>query len=262
MTDTPAKPAKEEIQALFDAIEYGRLDEARKVIAARPDAVNWENDIGCSPLQWAALSMLNEGMQEFAMELIEKGANPNKFQPIPYGSPMILFVLGHTGGEDLALKLIEKGADLDWKSEPGSEKQIEELAERSSIIKFISGHSTTLLMSAAAAGAVRLATALLDKGADIHARDSRGQTALMYAAQSGKPDITELLISRGANIADENYEGKTMRQIAEDGLKKCSVPALEEAFRHVSEVVVPAMHAGSEKPINVSRKPIQFKRKP
>lgn len=263
MGDTPNHPDKDRVEAFFNAIEHVQLDKARQILAEHPEAVNWEIDKGFAPLHWASLGLLKEGMKEFAIELIEKGANPNKFQPIPYGAPMILFVLGHTHGEDLALKLMEKGADLEWKSEPGSEKRVMDLAEQyPGSLWFLSGHGTTLLMSAAASGAVRFADALLKKGADIHAKDSRGQTALMYAMQSGKPEIVEFLIKRGANIAECDGQGHSMRTIAEKGLYQCAVMPLEDAFRHVSEAVVPAMHAGSEKPITVSRKPIQFKGKP
>jgi ankyrin repeat protein len=248
------------VEAFFKAIEHGRLDEARKTIAEHPDAVNWEYDKGFAPLHWAIVSMLKEGMLEFALELIEKGANPNKRQPIPYGPPMLPYCLGWGHGEDIALKLVEHGADLSWKSEPGSEKHIEELAETFGNLKFISGYGTTLLMSAASSGAVRLASVLLDKGADIHARDSRGQTALMYAAQSGRPHITELLIERGANIADQNDAGESMRKIAEEGLYQCSVGALEEAFRNVSEAAVSAMHGGIDKPLTVLKNPLKLKR--
>lgn len=248
------------IKAFFDSIEHGRLDDARKTIAAHPDAVNWEYDKGFAPLHWALISMLKEGMFEFACELIEKGADTQKRQPIPFGPPMLPYCLGWTRGEDIALKLIEHGADLSWKSEPGSEKQIEELAEKFDSLKFISGHGVTLLMSAAGGGYVKLAQTLLERGADLHAKDSRGQTALMYAAQSGKPEIVEFLIACGANLQDCDNAGKEIRQIAAEGLYKCAVAPVQDAFNRVTEAVATSLTEGCTQPITVSRSPLKLKR--
>lgn len=249
----PDKPTQEQVKAFFDAIEHGRLDEARQTIAEHPDAVNWEYDKGFAPLHWALVSGLKEGMKEFTFELIEKGADPAKRQPIAYGPPMLPYCLGWTHGEEIALKLIEHGADLSWKSEPGSEKQVEELAERFDSLTFISGHGVTLLMSAAASGHVKLADALLEKGADLHAKDSRGQTAIMYAAQSGKPEIVEFLISRGANLQDHDNAGKEITQIAEEGLYKCAIAPVRDAFQRATDAVTTSLTEGCEKPITVSR---------
>jgi len=41
---------------------------------------------------------------------------------------------------------------------------------------------------------------LLDRGADVDARDSHGQTALMLAAHAGHREIVEVLIARRANL--------------------------------------------------------------
>jgi ankyrin repeat protein len=248
------------IEAFFNAIEHGRLDDARKTIATHPEAVNWEYANGFAPLHWALISGLKEGMLQFTLELIEKGADPNKRQPIPYGPPMLPYCLGWSNGEEIALKLIEHGADLSWKSEPGSEKELEKLAETFTSLTFLSGHGATLLMSAAGSGSVKLAEALLEKGADLHAKDSRGQTAIMYAAQSGKPDIVEFLISRGANLQDCDDAGKAITQIAEEGLYKCAVAPVRDAFTRATEAVTTSLIEGCERPIIVSRNPLKLKR--
>jgi ankyrin repeat protein len=41
---------------------------------------------------------------------------------------------------------------------------------------------------------------LLDRGADVDARDRHGQTALMLAAHAGRRDVVEALIAHGANL--------------------------------------------------------------
>ncbi|KAA0147614.1 hypothetical protein FNF27_06274 [Cafeteria roenbergensis] len=45
---------------------------------------------------------------------------------------------------------------------------------------------------------VAVATLLLDRGADIEAKDSGGQTALTIASLGGPSDVAKLLVERGA----------------------------------------------------------------
>ena len=54
--------------------------------------------------------------------------------------------------------------------------------------------------------AIPLITVLLDHGADIHARDGKGNTALMWARTRSAEDLVELLVSRGASPQDTTPE--------------------------------------------------------
>ena len=49
-------------------------------------------------------------------------------------------------------------------------------------------------------GDVEVVRDLLDRGADVNARDRYGQTALMLAAHGGHRAIVEALIAHGANL--------------------------------------------------------------
>ena len=49
-------------------------------------------------------------------------------------------------------------------------------------------------------GDVRCVRDLLDRGADVDARDRYGQTALMIAAHAGHREVVEALIAHGANL--------------------------------------------------------------
>src|SRR5208283_1772910 len=51
--------------------------------------------------------------------------------------------------------------------------------------------------------------ALLDKGADVNAKDSSGGTALMDACTNGHKEIVELLLARGANVNTKDIGGET-----------------------------------------------------
>ncbi len=50
---------------------------------------------------------------------------------------------------------------------------------------------------------------LIDHGADVNARDNRGNTALILASQSGSTDLFHLLVAEGADINAANMEGRT-----------------------------------------------------
>ena len=56
------------------------------------------------------------------------------------------------------------------------------------------------LIQAAKAGDTSAVQQLLDKGANIEARNKDGHTALMNAANQGKTEVVKLLLEKGAQI--------------------------------------------------------------
>jgi ankyrin repeat protein len=90
-----------------------------------------------------------------------------------------------------ALALIDKGADLNVKND------------------VLSGGSA--LWWAAYENFIDIVGPLLDKGADIEAKDgSVGETPLMVADDRGHLDVSRLLINRGANVNAKDNNGKTV----------------------------------------------------
>lgn len=59
---------------------------------------------------------------------------------------------------------------------------------------------------------------LLEKGVPIESLDNFGDTPLHVAAYKDRPEVFELLLSRGANIAAKNNEGLLPLQLAEKHL--------------------------------------------
>jgi ankyrin repeat protein len=69
------------------------------------------------------------------------------------------------------------------------------------------GMGMTALHIVAGQGTVDAARWLLDRGADIHARDREFEsTPLAWAARAGREDIARLLLSRGASAAHPDDE--------------------------------------------------------
>src|SRR5882672_1659802 len=64
------------------------------------------------------------------------------------------------------------------------------------------------LFAAALDGHEEAVLLLLDRGADINGKMTRGQSALIAAAYEGHTDIVKLLLSRGANV-NADWEGCT-----------------------------------------------------
>jgi ankyrin repeat protein len=63
-------------------------------------------------------------------------------------------------------------------------------------------------------GAVEIAAALLDCGADIEARDSMGETPLRRAVNCNKTEVAALLVARGADVHSRGSKRLTARQAA------------------------------------------------
>ncbi|MGB8846112.1 MAG: ankyrin repeat domain-containing protein, partial [Terracidiphilus sp.] len=56
---------------------------------------------------------------------------------------------------------------------------------------------------------VESVTVLLEKGANIEARDNKGKTSLMWAAIRGRTAIVNVLLAKGASIDAKSNNGGT-----------------------------------------------------
>ena len=76
----------------------------------------------------------------------------------------------------------------------------------------------TPLMLAAFRGDAAAVLNLLERGADVNARDRDGDTALMFAAFRGHGLVVALLLQYGANVYARARNGWTAKKAAQSGL--------------------------------------------
>ena len=72
------------------------------------------------------------------------------------------------------------------------------------------------LHSAAAGAGARVVAALLERGAEVNARQQGGFVPLHAAAQNGDSDVARLLLDRGADASLATDVGKTARDLAHE----------------------------------------------
>jgi ankyrin repeat protein len=87
----------------------------------------------------------------------------------------------------------------------------------------------TPLMLAAFRGDTAAVINLLERGADVNARDGDGDTALMFAAYKGHGLVVALLLQYGANVYARARNGWTARKAAQSGLHKQIADMLQRA---------------------------------
>lgn len=108
------------------------------------------------------------------------------------GSSLIL-ALAHTGRELPIQLLLQKGANLEARTE---------------------FYGQTSLMLAAQAGHYTVVRLLLKEGANPNARDARQWTALVVAAASGHEAVVRLLVEKGADLKQRCDNGETAKEHA------------------------------------------------
>jgi len=147
------------------------------------------------------------GSVEIVELLLSLGAGPNA---VDQAGHTPLYAVGNEGGVpgggDVVRALAKAGANLD--AQDGVK------------------HCTALHM-AARRGNVGVAEALLDCGADMEARDSKGETPLRRAVNCGKTAVAAVLLARGADIRSKGSSGLTPIEAA----RTAPMKALFQSYR-------------------------------
>jgi ankyrin repeat protein len=83
------------------------------------------------------------------------------------------------------------------------------------------------LLAACDGGHIEVVKLLVDKGANLNAKDQNGQTPLMKTAASGQLDIVKILVERGADLTLTDERGDTALSMASKGLRSKVVDLLK-----------------------------------
>jgi len=155
-------------------IRQGMSARVREILAGKPSLAH-ERNAGHTLLHTAS-AMADLATVELLLRL---GADPN----------------GADGGAHTPLYSLANECQV-----PGAASVVHELVRAGAEVNAAAGvkHCTPLHM-AARRGNVEVAEALLECGADVEARDSRGDTPLRRAENCRKPEVARLLRSRGAH---------------------------------------------------------------
>ena len=97
----------------------------------------------------------------------------------------------------------------------GDSSAIQPLLDKGANIEARNNDGLTALIVAAVSGQTETVRLLLDKGANIEAKNSNGDTALIFAAYNSRTDVMLLLLEKGADIeAKDNQDDTALLQAA------------------------------------------------
>ncbi len=167
--------------SIFDAAKSGDVARIEEILKASPALASvHDTAFGATPLHWAAL----RGQAGSARALLEHGADAA--------------ALNNSGETPL---------------------EVARRAKRDEVARLLAASSETpktRVFEAARDGDTGLVTRLLDGDADlVKERDSTfGATPLHWAALRGHTEVVKLLLQRGADVSARNKSGETARDVA------------------------------------------------
>ncbi|MGH9628843.1 MAG: ankyrin repeat domain-containing protein, partial [Bryobacteraceae bacterium] len=179
---------------LMIAASFAGNVETVKLLLSKGAEVNTKN----ASTGGAVFAAANAGDEAILRVLLQAGGDPNerdRFGRTP------LMAACQLGKAEPARVLLDSGANVNDQSgrRPLAKVGLQELGE------------LTPVLIAAATGNPQLVKLLLDRGADVHAKDMRGMTPLMMAASSEHQDseTIRLLIAKGADVGAKANDGQT-----------------------------------------------------
>ena len=170
---------------LFVAVEQNRTAAAQALVEAGAD-VNIPGKGAVTPLGAAAIN----GNSTLIDLLLERGADPALADL--GGKVPIVYAAGR-GFTPVVSRLLAAGTDVNAR-----------YGNRLTVLMWAAGHANDVPVD----DGVQLVTMLLDRKAEVDARDDRGRTALMTAAELGHAEIVGLLLKHGADPNARDLAGK------------------------------------------------------
>jgi ankyrin repeat protein len=184
---------------LYEAAEAGNTRKAHRLISAGAD-INVMTVGGCTPLMRAAIS----GHPGIVRALLDAGADPDVKDCHMYSAVFHALCVGH---RECARVLVEACADVNT-----------DFGGRDAPLIWASGY-----------GWIDVILLLIQRGAEVNKRSTRGRTALMHAAwNSPDPEVIAILLRAGADANLKDREGKTALDYAETNEKVKGTDAYHE----------------------------------
>ncbi len=219
----------QDLNVFFHAIQKGERESVSVYLDNEPELVNMlDPRSGLTPLMTALYYM----EPEIAGLLIERGATVNLFEAAAAGKIDRLRDLldeQHGGVNDFSPDGFQT---LGLAAFFGQDAAAELLLARGAEVNTPSRNRMSVcpLHSAVAARRLRIASLLIEHGADVNAVQSDGFTPLMGAAQNGQTEMIELLLARGARADVARANGQTALDLARESGHAAAVEWIQ---RHV-----------------------------
>ena len=182
----------------------GRREVVRLLLRHRAD-INAENNIGETPLHLA----VRHGKTEIVDLLLKNGANINAITICGDTPLQLAKSKNHTEIIQLLESAAQEESDLRLAALNERTDVVDSLLERGANINAKDRHGYTILHHAAMNRKTEVVELLLKRGADIYAKELCGKTPLHLAADRGHTEVVELLLQHRANIHEKDQDGKT-----------------------------------------------------
>ena len=233
---------------IHDAAAAGDLAKVRAMVEADPKSVQSKDDYGSTPLH-AACRARQAAVAEL---LLATGADVNARNN--YGFTPFHFACSGPGqSADLIRRLIASGAGANAQSDSGQSaiqmtgdaEVIKLLIERGADVNARDRYLGTVLHKTINAGTEEAATLLVRSGARLNQKFSYGNAELHLAALRGFAGLTRLMIERGADVDALNEYSRTALYYA-----------AKHGYRSVADVLIAAgARPGAIEETNYGRAP-------
>jgi len=225
----------------------GDLDSIRSLIAKNPQSIEDKDELGFTPLAWAAQA----GQKEAANLLLSLGTNPNATNsggryPIDWAAtsghlplvelladktsndkgitlflavqqqqvPVVKFLLEHGANPNIHYPAINREAPLHFAARQGNVEEASLLLEHGADVNSLEQNNYTPLICAVGGTSKEMIELLFAHGATIFEKPGYWTTFQNWALGAGDTNIAAMLLVHGANVNAKDGEGKTALHFA------------------------------------------------